>query len=166
MLGVPEQIFIEFSERCGKNSETELFPPNYGRARTLRKLTSLNPLGGPPEGEKVTGTLLLERTEYPGDGDAYATLKYFTFFGESTDEMIDSILELRTSRERPPGESDNWWSLNTSAQFRFSRGFDFIRCGAHWPLVSAMLNRFAELTSGFPGEIRMREGRILSKFEE
>lgn len=167
LLGVPEQLLIEFGERCGQNTENEPLPARDGQTRTLRHLTSLDPSGIAPWDEKTKSVLYLEQSERVQG--RWAGLYYFTYFSreESLEYPIDSDLKLHISKNLVEEQySEPKWEFSVSMDFKYSTGFNLTWYGAHWPLVSAMMNRFAELTKGFPREVRISDGRVLSGVED
>ncbi|HVV14795.1 MAG TPA: hypothetical protein VHD55_00025 [Candidatus Paceibacterota bacterium] len=145
LLGVPEQIFLEFSERYGQGDAGQKRTSAFGGSdhRLVRPL-------------KESGALLYDHSSYPNFAERHARVELLSKVPSREDLEsaggTNPLLILRVGKRfhregLRPGQKV--YILNASAEFTFSKGFSFVEYERYWPLVREMLDRFHELAAGF-----------------
>jgi hypothetical protein len=165
LLGVPEQLFIEFSQTYGSGGEGQL---SFGISTTdiylvrpLFGLTDRNPQEFARE--KPCGALLYQKTD-ANPGSVYANLHLLRWMPQTVGEIDDSrtLLHLVVSKRRTYEDhlgGGEGYILSANAKFPFGEGFSLVQEPDHWPITQKLLARFAELASGFPFKVREKEKR-------
>ncbi len=162
LLGVPEQLFIEFSEKYGDaGTDQKKFEGSL-----VRPLPKLGLYGEGQSYETVAGALAYSAHRF-GDGSQGARVELLHRMPLEGDEMsttrgvyIEPTLKIFVSRVKMPhsfpGERE--FSLHAAMDYPFNEGFSLISSIRLWLIVREMQDRFVELASGFPFSVREKDG--------